>query len=277
MKGLIKQRGKIKWQRIKTALVSGVIAVLPAMPVLSILAIPSVQAANAVQEANHVALNLLADKLQLNYQLTASYLETCPGKETQCYHSAIELTLPTQLSSDKLSSEELNHGDWQIYFSQLSPVYFVDAGDFNIEHINGDLHKITPKASFKGFVADQVYRIEFYSQGSQITRSEFMPNFFVAMGDKAQLIKSTQTQRNKETGLPEQDYLAPFNTEKQFLLAKNDATPFADGQYLAEQYQALAADKAPDISGKLIPTPLHSQSLDSAPYPLPKVIDSRLR
>ncbi len=112
MKGLTKGKGKIKWQRIKTALISGVMAVLPAMPVLSILAIPSVQAANAVQEANHVALNQLADKLQLNYQLTASYLETCPAKETQCYRSAIELTLPTQLSN-----EELNHGDWQIYFS----------------------------------------------------------------------------------------------------------------------------------------------------------------
>ncbi|EGM70558.1 beta-hexosaminidase [Shewanella sp. HN-41] len=242
-------------------------AVLPAMPALSILASSSVQAADTVQEANHVALNQLADKLQLSYQLTASYLETCPAKEAQCYRSAIELTLPTQLSN-----EELNHGDWQIYFSQLSPVYFVDAGDFNIEHINGDLHKIVPKASFKGFVANQVYRIEFYSQGSQITRSEFMPNFFVAMGDKAQPIKSTQTQRNKETGLPEQAYLAPFNVDKQFLLAKNDATPFADGQYLAEQYQALAADagKTPDISGKLIPTPLHSQSLDSAPLSLAK-------
>lgn len=270
MKGLTKGKGKIKWQRIKTALISGVMAVLPVAPVLSILAMPSVQAANAVQEVNHVALNLLADKLQLSYQLTASYLETCPAKETQCYRSAIELTLPAQLSSDKLSSEELNHGDWQIYFSQLSPVYFVDAGDFSIEHINGDLHKITPKASFKGFVADQVYRIEFYSQGSQITRSEFMPNFFVAMGDKAQLIKSTQTQRNKDTGLPEQAYLAPFNADQQFLLAKNDATPFADGQYLAEEYQALAADKAPDISGKLIPTPLHSQSLNSAPLSLAK-------
>ncbi|BFL83075.1 hypothetical protein LFREDSHE_15250 [Shewanella baltica] len=230
MKGQITQKGKIQWQRIKTALVSGVMAVLPVASVLSILAMPSVQAANAVQEANHVALNQLADKLQLNYQLTASYLETCPAKEAQCYRSAIELTLPTQLSSDKLSSdklssEELNHGDWQIYFSQLSPVYFVDAGDFSIEHINGDLHKITPKASFKGFVANQVYRIEFYSQGSQITRSEFMPNFFVAMGDKAQLIKSTQTRRDPETGLAEQAYLAPFNAEKQFFLAKNDVTP----------------------------------------------------
>ncbi|VEF26803.1 N,N'-diacetylchitobiase precursor [Shewanella baltica] len=275
MKGLTKGKGKIKWQRIKTALVSGIMAVLPLGPVLSIFIMPSVQAANAVQEANHVALNQLADKLQLSYQLTASYLETCPAKETLCYRSAIELTLPTQLSSDKLSSdklssEELNHGDWQIYFSQLSPVYFVDAGDFNIEHINGDLHKITPKASFKGFVANQVYRIEFYSKGSQITRSEFMPNFFVAMGDKAQVIKSTQTRRDPETGLAEQDYLAPFNAEKQFLLAKNDATPFADGQYLAEQYQALAADKAPDISGKLIPTPLHSKRLDSAPLSLAK-------
>lgn len=225
MKGQITQKGIIKWQRIKTALVSGMMAVLPVASVLSILAMPSVQAANAVQEANHVALNQLADKLQLNYQLTASYLETCPAKEAQCYRSAIELTLPTQLSNDKLSSEELNHGDWQIYFSQLSPVYFVDAGDFSIEHINGDLHKITPKASFKGFVANQVYRIEFYSKGSQITRSEFMPNFFVAMGDKAQVIKSTQTRRDPETGLAEQDYLAPFNAEKQFLLAKNDATP----------------------------------------------------
>ena len=89
MKGQITQKGKIKWQRIKTALVSGVMAVLPLASVLSILAIPSVQAANAVQEANHVALNQLADKLQLNYQLTASYLETCPAKEAQCYRSAI--------------------------------------------------------------------------------------------------------------------------------------------------------------------------------------------
>ncbi|PIW59077.1 family 20 glycosylhydrolase [Shewanella sp. CG12_big_fil_rev_8_21_14_0_65_47_15] len=277
-------KGKIKWQRMKTALACGIVTVLPLTPVLAILAMPSVQAANTAQAADSSVLNQLADKLQLSYTLTASHLETCPAKEAQCYRSAIELTLPAQLSSDKLSSdklssdklssEELNHGDWQIYFSQLSPVYLVDSGDFSIEHINGDLHKITPKASFRGFVANQVYRIEFYSKGSQITRSEFMPNFFVAMGDKAQLIKSTQTRLDKETGLAEQDYLAPFNADKQFLLAKNDNTPFVDGPYLAEQYQALTADanadKAPDISGKLIPTPLHSQSLNSAPLSLAK-------
>lgn len=223
-------------------------------------------------------LKQLAEHLNVTYQLDSSYVTNCPPSaneaQQQCYQSTITLTLPAQASISKTAPNRQDASEpkapWQIYFSQLSPAYSVKDGDFTLEHINGDLHRITPKASFHGFEANTQYRVTFYSKGSQITRSEFMPNFILAMGTQAHVIKSTQTHRDKDTGLATQPYLAPFSADNQFLLAGNDKTPFVDGAYLGQQYHELAPTSPVNISDKLIPTPLKSASLNFAPLSLKK-------
>lgn len=223
-------------------------------------------------------LKQLAEHLNVTYQLDSSYVTDCPPADNvvqqQCYQSTITFTLPAQANIGKTAPNGQNASepkvDWQIYFSQLSPAYSVKDGDFVLEHINGDLHRITPKASFHGFEPNTQYRVTFYSKGSQITRSEFMPNFIIALGTQAHVIKSTQTQQDKDTGLATQAYLAPFSADNQFLLAANDKTPFVDGDYLGQQYHELAPTSPMNVSDKLIPTPLKSTPLNLAPLSLTK-------
>ncbi|TMO95342.1 beta-N-acetylhexosaminidase, partial [Pseudoalteromonas sp. S3178] len=95
---------------------------------------------------------------------------TCPAYVTQCYLSELALTLPYDLL-DK---------SWVIYFSQLMPIIHGSNQQFDITHINGDLHKISPSESFTGFIAGKAHKLRFYTQNSQITRSEFMPNYLLS-------------------------------------------------------------------------------------------------
>ncbi|WP_353804579.1 carbohydate-binding domain-containing protein, partial [Shigella sonnei] len=89
---------------------------------------------------------------------------------------------------------------WSIYFSQLMPIYSTDSSQLTITHINGDLHQIKPTSAFAGFKTNTPISIEFYSQESQITRAEFMPNYMLASaGLTSRVISSTQTAIDPDT------------------------------------------------------------------------------
>ncbi|WP_394201470.1 family 20 glycosylhydrolase [Shewanella waksmanii] len=203
------------------------------------------------------ASTVISEQLDIDYQLVDSHLAQCPQAISKfhgldsCYQSRLHLTLPVALSST----------DWAIYFSHLMPVVESSSAQFNITHINGDLHKITPKKTFSGFDANQTYVIDFISGGSQITRSEFMPNFFVhSKGQQAQIIDSTRIVIEPETGLELQPYLRPFvDRNKQFKLASNDNTQWADSQAIY-QSQPQFSDTI-DVKHRLIPTPKSQQLL----------------
>lgn len=197
------------------------------------------------------SVTLLSEQLDIDYQLVDSQPQQCPDAISQyhgissCYQSKLHLTLPNTLTAT----------NWDIYFSHLMPVVEVHSTEFTIEHINGDLHKISPKATFSGFNAKQTYTIDFVSGGSQITRSEFMPNFFVhSSGQPAQIIDSTRISIDPETGLELQPYLLPFtDREHQFRLSSDDRTTWADTQTI---YQTQPQFKQPiDVRHRLIPTP----------------------
>lgn len=201
-------------------------------------------------------LNTLASQLNVQHEFVDSHPQTCPNDLAECYLSRIHLKVPRDFNPQIEG--------WGIYFSQLTPVQ-VDASDeFTISHINGDLHRITPTNKFTGFSANQTLTIEFYSYGTQITRSEFMPNYFVyADGLTATVIDSTRTGIDAETGLETQAYLMPFtDKQSQFKLAQSDNTRWADAEYIFGN--TLNIQEGIDISGSLIPQPTSTKRLTKA-------------
>ncbi|MCK8043958.1 carbohydate-binding domain-containing protein [Shewanella sp. 1CM18E] len=193
------------------------------------------------------SLDNLARNLEVKHEFVDSYPEKCPNNLNECYRSKIHLKYPHDYQT-KL-------GNWAIYFSQLTPVQTVNSSEFTITHINGDLHKITPTEQFSGFNANQAITIDFYSYGTQITRSEFMPNYFLySEGLNATVIDSTRTEIHPETGLETQGYLLPFTDKQaQFKLSKTDNTQWASAQQIyattPEVPQGL------NLSARLIPQP----------------------
>lgn len=189
-------------------------------------------------------IQYLADNLKVDYELIDSAPQQCPESKTSCYLSSLTLSLP----------DDFNDTAWVIYFSQLMPIYAVESSEFTIEHLNGDVHRIKPTSSFRGFSANAAKLIRFYTQDSQITRSEFMPNYLVADEDsrhRALVIESTKTRLDPDSQLELQPYLLPFETSKQFNLA-NDDTPWMGTRYL---YQSASRPTAELVPEGLIPTP----------------------
>ena len=170
-------------------------------------------------------LNEFADKLQVTYQLIDSKPTQCPNEQAQCYFSTLSLSLPYDLKG----------ADWQIYFSQLMPIYSMQSDSFIISHVNGDLHRLEAKASFKGFTKNTTYVISFYSQESQITESEYMPNYIAtAKGLSARNISSTAIKLDADTGLEIQPYLVDFEGLNNHQVSERDQTPWMNANYLFE-------------------------------------------
>ncbi|MEH6394174.1 family 20 glycosylhydrolase [Pseudoalteromonas sp.] len=194
-------------------------------------------------------LDAFAQQLSVNYELISAKPEKCPEPYANCYLSRLTFTTPVDISSNR----------WTIYFSQLMPIYYTDSNQFSITHINGDLHELKPGSTFAGFTADQPISIEFYTQESQITRSEFMPNYILASkGLTSRVISSTQVSKDPETQLELQPYLAEFLTLDQLQTSKDDATPWMGAEYLYEHESRPQLTQAP-LS--LIPKPASLQRL----------------
>ncbi|WP_353748042.1 carbohydate-binding domain-containing protein, partial [Shigella sp. FJ200713] len=98
--------------------------------ILLVLAICS--AAVFAKLPSQVELDTLAQQLSVKYELLSAKPDTCPAPhQTQCYLSRLTFSTPFDVASRQ----------WSIYFSQLMPIYNVDSAQFNITHINGDLHQ----------------------------------------------------------------------------------------------------------------------------------------
>ncbi|KAF7771414.1 hexosaminidase [Pseudoalteromonas citrea] len=195
-----------------------------------------------------VDLDKMSRQLDVKYTLIEASA-TCPAHVAQCYLSELALTLPYDFV-DK---------SWVIYFSQLMPIIHGSNQQFDITHINGDLHKISPSESFTGFIAGKAHKLRFYTQNSQITRSEFMPNYLLSDSKKvlaAKVIESTLVDEDATTGLETQPYLAPFTSLSQLRTSKNDKTPWMGPRYHFENSDQPIETNSPE---GIIPKPSSMQ------------------
>ena len=96
--------------------------------------------------ANQAAIDDLAANLQVKYTLIDAMPVSCPEKLKKCYLSELVLTVPS----------DAKYNDFSIFFSQLMPIYSVESEHFSISHINGDLHKITPKRSLLDLITQKL-------------------------------------------------------------------------------------------------------------------------
>ncbi|NOU52259.1 family 20 glycosylhydrolase [Pseudoalteromonas sp. JBTF-M23] len=184
------------------------------------------------------ALNWLSQNLEVKYTLLDSKPTSCPKEQQKCYYS--------ELSFSVAKANTRANNDFAIFFSQLMPIYHVEGDNFTITHINGDIHKIMPAKGFTGF-SNTPTKVRFYTKDSQVTRSEFMPNYIVTDAQLTltpKVIKSTQTQLDNDTGLELQPYLAPFTSLNQLQTSGKDDTPWMGSEYLYQHQVKPTLDAA---------------------------------
>jgi hexosaminidase len=99
--------------------------------------------------------------------------------------------------------------DWQLYIHSVRKISTELVAGLNIEHVNGDLHRITPTKNFTGLASGKSLVLEFDAQVWVVAYSDFMPRAFFVSGDnKPAIFANTDSEDMTQ-------FVAPFERENQ--------------------------------------------------------------
>jgi hexosaminidase len=204
-------------------------------------------------------LDLLAKNMQLKVAIDNNInVENCPAQDgDQCHLAHFELTFPIKLTDNS----------WRIYFSQTSPIQWEGSDDFDIKHINGDLHVIIPLEH--PIEAGRTYVIPFKGANWRVAESDFMPNYFITAGDlQPRIIDATREVQAEGRQLAKLSHVKTPDSEQQLKRNAKDHTPLATAAFLYEKNaeinteQPSADEQANRIIPKMLETNWQTQRLD---------------
>ena len=196
---------------------------------------------------NQAIIDEIADTLVVNFEVLENRGDgkCLPDIEQSCYRAAITLTSPKAITTK----------DWSIYFSSVDKLNRSLPGEFTIEHVNGDLNRISPSESFTSFAAGESKTVEFVVNGLNLTEARMMPNYYVVSDTtQAKTIASTRPYDDKETGLEIRPYATDLDWESDFVRAPGDNTQLADSAYIYGKNQDISNDKS-NVDIGIIPSP----------------------
>ncbi|MBO9559669.1 MAG: carbohydate-binding domain-containing protein [Caulobacter sp.] len=204
-------------------------------------------AAQAQPSQNQI--DRFAADLQVRYQV----LDNRPAP-TVCAPSP-----SCHLAEMTLEAPQAPAAGWSLYFSSVTPILLADTSEFALNHINGDLYRLTPTAAFAGFAPGRPLRVPLKLAGHQLSELYPMPNYYVAAeGVAARTVASTRAAVDPETGLESLPFVAPFTDEAKLAgVSAADTTVWASA---ARVYAANAgAGLQPVPAAAVLPTPLKTR------------------
>ncbi len=211
-----------------------------------------------LQLANQTDIDAIAQNLDVKYNLLTNVpTDKCDATiaDGACFEVELSFT----------AKQAINTKNWSIYFSQISPVQSSVGDEFRVEHLNGDLHRVSLKDSFTGFKAGETKRVVFWANFWMLSETDALPNYIVAAPELAdRVITSTQVRIAQDSGLEILPFVEPF-TDKitQFKRSSDDKTQWLTSQSLyqrnlkhsvSKQGNELKADKLA-VAKAIIPTP----------------------
>lgn len=117
---------------------------------------------------------------------------------------AVESNLLAEPSSFSGSIELINKSaqalpagkaDWQIYLHMVRRLNSTEQAGLELQHIQGDLHRISPTKDFKGLAVGETLQLNFQSAPWIISYSDFMPRaFIVAASLTPEIFANTDTE-----------------------------------------------------------------------------------
>lgn len=145
-------------------------------------------------------------------------------------------------------------GNWQIYIHAIRKLREVAPSGLQIDHVQGDLHRITATRAFKGLAAGQQLELPFIASSSLISYTDFMPRAFIVAGTlQPELFSNTDTEQLSQ-------FVAPFAKPEQqlrYAKPKPDLYPIAtaSGRYQQNQLVNAGDVAAQAIQDRIMPTP----------------------
>lgn len=199
-------------------------------------------------------LSSAADNIQIKVGIDNNYLnEGCPYEASSCYKSSMTLTLPNDMPNN-----------WRIIFSNLSPISKATSNEFNLVHVNGDMHEISPKTD--SLKANTAYEIEFYGNTPLVSESILFPNYLLVAGNgEANVITSTTDRLLEGHQLPRPQHVKPFTSPLQLLRHAGDKVAIADANERFNRFSSRIASTNTDST-------LHGENtLHAEPRIIPKI------
>ncbi|MEW6984015.1 family 20 glycosylhydrolase [Colwelliaceae bacterium 6471] len=203
----------------------------------------------ALSAATQQDINLIAETLDVTYRL----ITNIPSKQCDA-NIADGACFEVELSFT--ANQPIKSNNWQIVFSQISPIQSYESDEFSVVHLNGDLHQITLKESFTGFNKGETKSLLFRAMFWSLSEYDAIPNYIVnAKGLDAKVIDSTRAKIDPDTGLEILPFVAPYTDKnKQSKRSQNDASQWLTSQDLYDRNASLGLEKL-DVSRQIIPTP----------------------
>jgi hexosaminidase len=212
---------------------------------------PSVKASVGIPlgKATQTDIDDIAATLDVKYKvLTNIPSDKCDKSKADglCFEAELSFT----------ASQAIRSHEWIVHFSQIAPIQSFESDEFSVEHVNGDLHKISLKDNFKGFAAGETKTLMFRAMYWSLSETDAMPNYIVSANNlKPRVIVSTKPFIDSDTGLEVLPYVVPFSDyEKQFKRSVGDSTEWLNTASLYAKNAKLGDSKL-DVSKVIIPTP----------------------
>ena len=96
----------------------------------------------------------------------------------------------------KDSDGSLNDNAWKLYFHSTRRILQVTSNEFDVTHVNGDLHYVSPNDQFAGFTGG-VKSIKLITEYNHLVETDFQPRYWIARGGNASVIANTDEETNE--------------------------------------------------------------------------------
>ncbi|MGO2010382.1 MAG: family 20 glycosylhydrolase [Pseudoalteromonas sp.] len=158
-----------------------------------------------------------------------------------------------EITLDNQSNVALPAGesDWQLYIHSVRKISTEYVAGLNIEHVNGDLHRIVPTKDFKGLAAGKSLKLPFDAQVWVVAYTDFMPRaFFVSGNNKPAIFANTDSEDMTQ-------FVAPFKRENQLRRYNQpeDLTVLVTPQVRFEKNNNKVSVSKSDALKRIIPKP----------------------
>ncbi|WP_432722355.1 carbohydate-binding domain-containing protein [Jeongeupia wiesaeckerbachi] len=195
----------------------------------------------AQQQVDSIA-SQLGIKYQMKGNLPAKECSPLGADWASCYK--IDVTFD--------AASDIKGTDWAIYFSSIRRIIRVDNDQFKITHLTGDLYRLEPTGSFKGFIKGQPLTLGMVGEYWQVSMYDAMPRWYVTSGDATpKVIASTDTEDLTR-------FVAPLTVaDAKRSAGDNNVVMTAATRY--DAYTATPLLPAKDVAARIIPAPAAQQ------------------
>ncbi|WP_394221338.1 family 20 glycosylhydrolase [Alteromonas gracilis] len=203
-------------------------------------------ACSPLQETNagvkQPQLDSLGKKLTVQYAVLSNTDDTMcrvhiPNGD--CFSSQITLQ----------SSDTEIPASTSLFFSHIAPVRGFDTPHpISMEHINGDLHRITFD---KAIAANTKVTITLSAPFWHASRSDAMPNYYLTYPSLTPvLVDSTTRVKEEGSNLLVNQHTTPWNSEAQYKRVIEDSMPLMNSVYLASKFSRMQTSNTPNVNKK---------------------------